>query len=259
MNNELNLGNDGFSENGNVAKTCNDDWSILEEGSSCTPMLWILEDEKSCQFMYEESLSLRYETKIFSRLSDFREALNGKRGKKPDLVIADLRLENESFLKFINHEQDMALLGEIPFVIISSTDDIDVLKKCFEEGALDYLTKPFSKNELVVKVERALEESTKVSKPVVSMDKTKMLAETEFGEVKLTPKEMQILSILKHAKGEAVCRDEIVSRVWDTMSIGAKTLDVHLFNLRRKTKHLGVEIKFIYPNSLKLLGDRVHQ
>ena len=219
--------------------------------------IWVLEDEESCRFIYSESIGIRCKLKLFEHLNKFREELSAAE-EKPDLIIADIRLHDDSFLKFISVESDLSLLKGIPFIIVSSVDDIDILKKCFEEGAIDYLTKPFSKTELIVKVERALSGELQ-DDGVVEVDNMKMVAGTEKGVVKLTPKEMQILSVLKHAKGEPVPRDMIVKRVWDSTSVGAKTLDVHLFNLRRKAGNLGLEIKFIRPNSLQLLSDGMPQ
>ena len=68
----------------------------------------------------------------------------------------------------------------------------------------------------------------------------------------LTAKEIQILSQLNNAPEKSMPRDEIVRRVWKTVKVSPKTLDVHIFNLRRKLTPLGIEIVFRHPNVFRL-------
>lgn len=217
-------------------------------------LIWILEDELSCQFVYSEAFEIRYELRFFHTVADFRQALIAG-GRRPDMIISDLKLPGETFLSFLAKEEDAELIDGIPFIIVSSIDDIDVLKKCFEEGALDYLTKPFGKNELIVKTERILGNNHAVAE-LVAVDSMTMIAKNRIGRIRLTPKEMQILSVLRSAKGKPVTREMIIKQVWETTEVGKKTLDVHLFNLRRKTRGLGLKIEFVPPCNLRLLDGR---
>ncbi len=104
--------------------------------------LWVLEDDRGCQFVYEQTLDHRYQTRYFRSLQDFIQALKAD-GPKPALIIADLMLSDGNFLEFLTNSESDILV--IPFIIVSSVDDIDALRFCFKEGALDYLTKPFKK------------------------------------------------------------------------------------------------------------------
>jgi len=224
--------------------------------------IWILEDESSCQFVYNETLSLKYDLSFYGTVGAFREALKSKK-QLPDLVIADLKLPDEPFLKFLAHT-DMESVFSIPFIVVSSMDDSDVLRICFDEGALDYLTKPFSKAELSVKVSRLLNDMGKIEGPddknPYKIDALSLNVIAENGKtVKLTHRELQIFSVLRSAKQGPVSRKEIVIQVWGNINVSSKTLDVHIFNLRKKMVDTGIKINFHEPNSFSISSNRVEQ
>ncbi|MCM2324195.1 MAG: response regulator transcription factor [Oligoflexia bacterium] len=218
--------------------------------------IWILEDETGARFVFEEVLGLRYQLQFFSSLRGFLQALN-EQELRPDLVIADLRLAEENFLDFISEEKNVSLI-RAPFIIVSSVDDLDILRACFEDGALDYLTKPFTKNELVVKVERILKvrppHTSQGSDWGVILDASKLTVKRDNSvSVQLTAKELRIFSLLHSARGESVSRKQLLSEVWSGVTVTAKTLDVHLFHLRKKLAKLDIEIRFVAPDGYALL------
>src|SRR5262245_36436441 len=116
--------------------------------------IWILEDEKGARFVYERVLSYQYSLEFFSGMQELREALRSS-GDRPALLIADLWVDDGCFTDFLSADGCVPLRG-IPWVVVSSVDDIDVLRFCFSSGATDYLVKPFKKSELLVKIERIL-------------------------------------------------------------------------------------------------------
>ena len=62
--------------------------------------IWILEDDEACQFVYAETLDIRYETELFGTLKEFRDALEAAE-ELPELIIADMRLPDGTFYKFL--------------------------------------------------------------------------------------------------------------------------------------------------------------
>jgi DNA-binding response OmpR family regulator len=121
---------------------------------------------------------------------------------------------------------------------------MDVLRHCFEFGAADYLTKPFSPNELALKVERVLANA----EPQIMMDvRTFEVTVHGRGVSTLTGKEFQILSVLYQAKNRTASRSELLQRVWGTSHLETKALDVHMHNLRRKISSLGLKITHRRP------------
>ncbi len=209
------------------------------ETTDARALIWILEDSQSSQFVYEETLGSRYRLHFFSSLGDFRQAM-AETAQKPRLLLADLRLQDENFLDFLGTDEAHTLI-RFPFMVVSSLDDLDVLRTCFQEGALDYLTKPFTRNELIVKIERILEKRSEIS-----LDPGTFRLRRKDGSLlpQLTPKELQIFTLLQAAKGAPVTRQSLTAEIWGTVQVTSKSLDVHLFHLRRKIAEAGFEIVF---------------
>jgi DNA-binding response OmpR family regulator len=222
---------------------------------SARKKVWVLEDEEGARYVYENVFGDQYTLRMFASVEEMRSALPGG---KPDLMLCDLRLKGDSFLSFLE-SPDASLIDGIPFLVVSSLDDSDALRKCFAKGAIDYITKPFGKGELLVKTECILNRPTpQASSPYgkpqgLRIDPSTM--RVHYGDSSsalLTAKEFQILSLLQQAPQHVVSRNEIVQRVWGNVKVGSKTLDVHIFNLRRKLNPIQVEISFGPPNQYKL-------
>jgi DNA-binding response OmpR family regulator len=144
-----------------------------------------------------------------------------------------------------------------PFVVFSEVDDLDVLRACFERGAADFIRKPFSKGELLVKIERLLSPRADFSEGLcdrwLKVDAATMRAECHGAQSDLlTAKEFQILNLIRTAPRNRLPRREIVRKVWGEVKVVPKTFDVHLFNLRRKLEPLGVRIQFHPPGDYAL-------
>src|SRR4051812_29006150 len=95
--------------------------------------IWILEDDIGAQFVYEETLGIRYQIENFNTVDALRRRLTESRNR-PGLIIADLRLPDQSFLSFLN-SKEASLLRNSPFLVVSSVDDLDSLRFCFSAGA----------------------------------------------------------------------------------------------------------------------------
>ncbi|MDD0851936.1 response regulator transcription factor [Halobacteriovorax sp. GB3] len=217
--------------------------------------IWVLEDDQGCQFVYEQTLDLRYQTRYFSSLKDFDAALNDDSIIKPSMLIADLMLDDGNFLNYLTNSHDESVIN-MPFIIVSSIDDVDALRFCFKEGALDYLTKPFKKNELIVKVENVLTNSGPLN-PVPTIDVTGKAVVLDGQEIKsLTIKQRQLLNLFLSSEERSVTRQDILEKVWESTNVHPKTVDVHLYNLRRKLHDYGYMIRSDGGGKWSLLSDR---
>lgn len=223
-------------------------------------LIWVLEDDAGCQFVLREIFELRYTLRMFSDLNAFRDALFSPAETRPDLVIADIRLPGQSFLSFLSSE-DAHVFQTVPLLVVSSVDDIDALRTCFENGAVDFITKPFTKNELIVKVERIWSQPDR-ARPrrefTLDLPALKVIRGERHSDP-LTTKEFQIITILSDAPSATLSRDEIVARVWGQVKVTSKAFDVHLYHLRKKIGAVGLEIRFSPPNRYMLLTDTVAQ
>jgi DNA-binding response OmpR family regulator len=210
-------------------------------------ILWILEDDPGAIFVYRELLDLRYQLQFFNTIASLKTALESN-AQRPHLFIADMRLPDGTFIDFLAEAKNRDIL-DLPFIIVSSVDDIDVLRESFAEGALDYLTKPFNKVQLMAKVERFLSQAPYSN---LKVEGFKMKVSTDKANVSLTPKELQILEALKQNPGQPKTRADIIKKVWGDVSVTNKALDVHIYNLRRKLLCLNIDVEFVYPDSFRL-------
>ncbi len=216
--------------------------------------IWILEDDEGARFVYEQTLIHRYNNlRFFTSIEDFQNTLNASE-KNPALIIADLMLDDGNFMTYLNTSKTDKLMS-IPFIIVSSIDDIDALRFCFMEGALDYLTKPFKKNELIVKIENIF---TGVGRRNVTSTTNHRSLVLDGKEVEnLTSKQKQLLSLFLNASDRVVSRDDILDDVWGDTTVHPKTVDVHLYNLRRKLHDHGYIIRSEGNGKWSLISDRL--
>lgn len=219
--------------------------------------LWILEDDPEACFVYQQMFVKHPGTRYFENLATldeaFRQCAESERGW-PQLLIADLWLPDGSFLDYLGSDHAFRLL-KMPFLVVSGCDDEAVLRACFEEGAIDFLIKPFKKAELRVKVDRLLAPASRKGRSADYEFDPERLTVTHGGQsVELTARELQIFSILHRSNPKPVKRKELEDGVWKGAAVSNKVLDVHLFHLRRKLEPLRLRIEFSAPDGYRLNG-----
>ena len=134
--------------------------------------------------------------------------------------------------------------SEVPILMLTARDeDVDKIIG-LEVGADDYLTKPFNPRELVARVKSILRRSTPDRKEVasavirhgdLSIDAGRREAKVGDEEIKLAPKEFDLLWELLDHRGLVLTRDQLLERVWGyTFAGDTRTVDVHVRQLRRK-------------------------
>ncbi len=157
---------------------------------------------------------------------------------KPDLIVLDLGLPDMS-----GHDLLARWRGEgmmLPIVILSSRTDEAGIVKALELGADDYVTKPFGMNELAARIRVALRHrlQTQGEKPVfqtgeLSVDLVKRIVKVAGREVKLSPKEYDILRILVQHAGKVLTHRFLLEHVWDGLT-DVQYLRVYVRQLRQK-------------------------
>ncbi len=213
--------------------------------------VWILEDDPGCRFVYEEILSELYAISFFENLSDFEVSLD----KYSDhhfhdiLIVADLTLKDGHFMQYIN--EGKRILSDKAFIVVSSDEEMDSIRQAFRGGALDYLTKPFKRTELIVKIENIFNQIEK-----------RLEKEREVyldGQIisNLTSKQVTLLRMFLENETREVLRSDILQHVWGDMNVHPKTVDVHLYNLRRKIHPYGYLIRSEGGGRWRLLSERI--
>lgn len=187
-----------------------------------------------------------FELIFFTSFEDFRRAYLSEKNL-PDLIIADIMLEDGHFFKLLN-ELDMTL--NTPYMVISASDDLETMRNAYQAGAIDYLLKPFNQNEIRVKIERHLlnieERIQETSKSLEALN----LDLTQF-----TNKEIKIIESFNMKEEKTLHRNEIVKIIWKNIAIHPNTLDVHIYNLRKKLKTFDYGIKAIGNGLFKFIDN----
>ncbi|MFE4545861.1 response regulator transcription factor [Streptomyces sp. NPDC056785] len=158
-----------------------------------------------------------------------------------DLLLLDLGLPDVDGFELCQRLRER-LPGAVLVVLTARTGELDVIQ-ALESGADDYLTKPFRLAELLARVTAHLRRAadsgdtaaTVLGHGRLVIDRGARRCLGPAGEVELRPKEFDLLAVLAAVPGQALSREELMSRVWDENWFGStKTLDVHVAALRRK-------------------------
>lgn len=196
--------------------------------------VWVLEDEEDMIEIYKDSLANNYNLLVFKQIPHFLNEIS-KRSNKCDLAIIDLNIYNNNFL---NHINDASLLRGFPFIIVSGNYEKAFIEKSFDFGAIDYIVKPFMSSELEVKISHYISRNKK-------KDATQTIVEEFVESDDLTQKEIKILNLFANIDEHKLKRDQIIDSIWKGSKVHPKTLDVHLYNLRKKIKDRGLFINCI--------------
>jgi two-component system KDP operon response regulator KdpE len=171
------------------------------------------------------------------------DAPNGKvalelLARKPDLVILDLGLpdiDGLELLRRIRHQQ-----GSLPIVVLSSRGDEAGKVAALDLGADDYVTKPFGMDELLARIRAALRHQLQVhgERPVfqvgdLSVDLVRRIVRKGDREVKLSPKEYDLLRLLVQHAGKVLTHKFLLRELWDDLT-DTQYLRVYVRQLRRK-------------------------
>lgn len=159
----------------------------------------------------------------------------------PDMVILDMALPGISGLDVC---RELRTWTQIPILVLSVHDGSDDKVAALDEGADDYLTKPFDTPELLARIRSHLRRSTQTAPapPVVqagelTIDFAGRTVLRNGEEIRLTPKEFALLQYLVQNAGRVVTHGLLLSRVWGSDYEGdVQTLRVHVANLRRKVE-----------------------
>jgi two-component system, OmpR family, phosphate regulon response regulator PhoB len=179
---------------------------------------------------------------VVLRSHDGTEALHCARAEHPDLVVLDRMMPGLSGLEVCKALKAETSTASIPIILLTACGaEIDRII-AFEIGADDYITKPFSPRELVLRVQAILRrkfESTPRPNTLQAGDISLNLAEREVTvagtRVELTPMEFQIIATLVEHRGRVQSREMLLKEIWGIeRDIELRTIDTHLRRIREK-------------------------
>ncbi|MBS1962633.1 MAG: response regulator transcription factor [Bdellovibrionales bacterium] len=211
--------------------------------------LWVLEDDEDAILLYQKMFQSGFEAEYFKSLNDLRDAISKSDNKKPELLIADLHLPDGEFTNFLGANASL----EMPFAVVSASDDYKILQDCFKKGARDFFVKPVNKNEILFKINRILNEKGQsgvaLAKPRFKDLTLDTFTQTVTREnvqkiIQLTQTEYKILALFFRNPERRLNREEIIGEVWKSEALSPKAFDFHLSKLREKLRELNVKINY---------------
>lgn len=212
----------------------------------------IVEDEPDIRSTLEYNLNRdNFQTESVGNLLDAEKILSTS---NISLILLDLMLPDGSGLDFCRKIKSDKSLKDIPIIILTAKDDEVDKVVGFELGADDYVTKPFSVRELILRIKAILKRNA-TKHDVMEIDR-------EFGELKidieshevfvdnqevtLTALEFRLLQQLVDRRGRVQTRDQLLSDVWGySADITTRTVDTHIKRLREKLGPIGKYVQTI--------------
>ena len=179
----------------------------------------------------------------------------------PDLVVLDLMLPGLDGLEVCRAIRADANSAAVPVIMLTAKAEESDRIVGLELGADDYITKPFSPNEVVARVrallrraQRPAPSDNRMTYGALTVDVDRHIVKVDGEEVKLTAKEFLLLQYLMKHRGRVLSRDLLLSDVWSySYTGGTRTVDVHVRRLREKVPMLADAIVTVKQFGYKLL------
>lgn len=176
---------------------------------------------------------------------DGLEALEICKDKKPDLIILDIMLPRIDGWEVCRRIKNDPETGSIPIIILSALSEVNDKLKGFDLGGDDYVTKPFSPRELVVRVKRVLARLEAKSSCAANFNIGQLQIDGEHfvikrhgQEIPMTERERAILRFFVHNPRRILSHSEILDAVWGEDNIvELGNIDVHVRHLREKIEN----------------------
>ena len=200
----------------------------------------VVEDDNQIQELIVEFLSSQ--DYIVDTANDGVEGYEKFKSGEYDLVILDVmmpRLDGHSLCKMIR-----SIDKEVSIIFLTALGDEENEIKGFDLDADDYISKPFSFNILVKRVEAVLKRKNKEEKNEdilefegLKLDLEKFKSYVDDEEIELTLKEFNILKLMLASYPKVVSREKLIEKIWGYEYFGdTRVIDAHMKNIRKKIK-----------------------
>ncbi len=209
-------------------------------------LIYCVDDEESIRILYEEALPMGgYGCVSFPDASTFWNAL---KKKQPDLIILDIMLPGMDGMALLKNiiESEYA---SIPVIMVSAKNKETDKVKGLNEGAADYLSKPFGVMELLARIKANLRKISKTD----TLKYKELTLNRQHHEISLNNeilhlslKEYDLLAYFIENVDKALSKEELLSNIWGIdCSIETRTIDMFVSRLRKKVAGSSVSIETV--------------
>lgn len=212
-------------------------------------LIYIVEDDESIREI--ETIALKNSGHEVCAFEDAKAFYRRIEAVIPDLLVLDVMLPDSDGNAIVKKLRMMQETQKLPIIMVTAkTAEVDLIRG-LDNGADDYLKKPFSVMELITRVKALLrrcegekEELLKLGE--IEIDNVRHKCEVNGQVVELTFKEHELLKYLIVNKGIVLSREQIMQSVWGTEFEGeSRTVDMHIKTLRHKLQTAGEHIKTV--------------
>lgn len=212
-------------------------------------LIYIVEDDTNIREI--ETIALQNTGHTVLAFPNARSFYKQLADKIPDLVILDVMLPDEGGYEIVKKIRNGSVTKQLPVMMVTAkTQEIDMIKG-LDDGADDYIRKPFSIMELISRVKALLrrttyEENKALALEEIRIDHERHIVYVKENPVELTYKEYELLRLLVINVGIVMTREKIMIHVWGTDFEGeSRTVDMHIKTLRQKLGESGTRIKTV--------------
>jgi len=202
---------------------------------------------------------LKFNLEISNYNVDFAyDGLDGyikAKNDKPDLILLDWMLPNITGIELLKKIRSDKELRQIPVIMLTAKNMENDKIEGLEQGADDYITKPFSVKELLARISSVLRRYNIQEMPMeenilelgnIKLDLCKHEVYKKGEKIDLTLKEFELLKLLIENKGKVLSRNHLLDKVWGYEYYGeTRTVDVHIRYLRKKIEDDSSSEKYI--------------
>jgi len=217
-----------------------------------TPLVLVVEDEPDLRGTIEYNLALEgFQTKGAQGGEEAIELATSE--PYPDIILLDIMLPDISGIEVCRRIRDNVKVSNVPIIMVTARgEEIDRIVG-FEMGADDYIVKPFSVRELMLRIKALMKRSRsqeklgdKIRFGILTIDEPAHRVRVNNRDVELTALEFRLLSTLYTRRGRVQTRDMLLNDVWGIDSeVTTRTVDTHIKRLREKIAPAGGYIETI--------------
>ena len=221
-------------------------------------MIYLVEDDENIRELVTYTLNnSNLETEGFGLPSQFWAAL--EQGGKPSLIMLDIMLPEEDGLSILKKLRSSPATKKIPIMMVTAKGSEYDKVIGLDNGADDYIAKPFGMMELIARVKALLrrtgkeETETEYTIGCLYVSPAKHIVQVDGKDVTLTYKEFELLSMFLKSGDVVLTRDRLLNEIWGYSFDGEnRTVDVHIRTLRQKLGEEGSK----YIKTIRSVGYR---
>ena len=224
--------------------------TMARTGGRIMALIYIVEDDKNISEI--ESYALKNSGYLVDTFENAKTFWSRVQDRKPDLVLLDVMLPDSDGIEVLKKMRRNPDTRRVPVIMVTAkSSEIDKVKG-LDNGADDYITKPFGIMELISRVKAIRrrinqdEEEKQLVFQNITLDCEKRQVALDGENCELTYKEFELLKLFLQNAGIVMTRETIMEKVWGIDFEGeSRTLDMHIKTLRQKLGDAGKHIKTV--------------